>query len=193
MKYILSSIILLLGIAQGYSQCNGTIEGNILIQGEDTAQGHTVSLISDISDDESIVITVDADSDGHFSIPLDALTGDVTEFRIEVEGIATSPLNGVSTLDIVLMMRHILGIQPFENSLQLILGDVNCDGVISAIDLVMTRTVILGVANNFQRGDFCYIPSSGSLSEIKIENCVIQGIEQPIQLLAYKKGNVSNN
>lgn len=58
-------------------------------------------------------------------------------------------LNGVSTLDLVLIQRHILGLDVFKDPYKVIAGDVNGDRRISAIDLVHLRQLILGLTNKF--------------------------------------------
>jgi hypothetical protein len=59
------------------------------------------------------------------------------------------PLNGISTLDLVLIQRHILGVNKFTNAENIIAADVNGDRKISAADLVELRKVILGTLPNF--------------------------------------------
>jgi hypothetical protein len=57
--------------------------------------------------------------------------------------------NGVSTLDLVLIQRHILGTQEFTNAMNVIAADVNNDARINSVDLVELRKVILGTADEF--------------------------------------------
>ncbi len=57
--------------------------------------------------------------------------------------------NGVTTLDIVLAQRHILGLQNFESPYQHIAADVNKSNSISAADLIQMRKLILGVFDEF--------------------------------------------
>lgn len=59
------------------------------------------------------------------------------------------PLNGVSTLDLILISRHILGVAPFESHYQRIAADTNGSGHISALDLIQLRRMILGIENGF--------------------------------------------
>jgi hypothetical protein len=59
------------------------------------------------------------------------------------------PLNGVSTLDLVMIQRHILGIEKLNTPAKLIAADVNNDKKISASDLTELRKLILGVINEF--------------------------------------------
>lgn len=59
------------------------------------------------------------------------------------------PLNGVSTLDIILIQRHILGIEPLASSYQLIAADADNSETISASDLLDIRRLILGIQDEF--------------------------------------------
>ena len=52
-------------------------------------------------------------------------------------------INGVTTFDVAVMSRHILDIQPITSVLKLIAGDVNADGSIDALDMVITRRMVL--------------------------------------------------
>ena len=58
-------------------------------------------------------------------------------------------VNGVSTLDIVLMQQHILGIRLLDSPYKQIAADINRSGSISASDLVAARKLILGLINEF--------------------------------------------
>ncbi|MFN7119287.1 MAG: cohesin domain-containing protein, partial [Saprospiraceae bacterium] len=54
-------------------------------------------------------------------------------------------MNGVTTLDIVLISKHILGIQRLDTPYKLIAADVDRSGAISAIDLIRLRKILLGI------------------------------------------------
>lgn len=54
-------------------------------------------------------------------------------------------LNGVSTLDLVLIQRHILGLETLDSPYKMIAADVNNDGNVTAIDLIELRKLILGI------------------------------------------------
>jgi len=54
-------------------------------------------------------------------------------------------LNGVSTLDLVKIQRHILGIESLDSPYKLIAADVNADYYVKASDLTELRKLILGV------------------------------------------------
>ena len=54
-------------------------------------------------------------------------------------------MNGVSTLDLVLIQKHILGLDLLDTPYKVIASDVNNDARISASDLVELRKLILGI------------------------------------------------
>jgi hypothetical protein len=59
------------------------------------------------------------------------------------------PTNGVSTFDIVLIQKHILGVQMLDSPYKLIAADANDSQSISTLDLIHIRRLILGVASEF--------------------------------------------
>ena len=54
-------------------------------------------------------------------------------------------INGVSTLDIVMIQRHILGMEKLSSPYKLIAADVNNSGSITASDLTELRKLVLGL------------------------------------------------
>ena len=58
-------------------------------------------------------------------------------------------LNGVTTYDLVLISRHILGIQALSSPYKIIAADANNSGSVSAMDLVEIRKLILNLNSNF--------------------------------------------
>jgi len=60
--------------------------------------------------------------------------------------------NGVSTLDIILMQRHILTIQSLSSPYKIIAADVNASSTVSTLDIVLMRAVILTNSPTFPNG-----------------------------------------
>lgn len=58
-------------------------------------------------------------------------------------------MNGISTLDIVYIQRHILDIEKLNNPYKKVAADVNNDQRITASDLTELRKLILGVTDSF--------------------------------------------
>ena len=62
-------------------------------------------------------------------------------------------LNGVTTLDIVLIQRHILSIQTLDSPYKMIAADASNDERISAVDLIQLRKLILGIYTELPNND----------------------------------------
>jgi hypothetical protein len=72
----------------------------------------------------------------------------------ELSGTRTdNPLNGVTTYDIALIQRHILGTHYLDNPYKLIAADVNNDGQINVVDIAQLRRLILGTYDEFPNND----------------------------------------
>ncbi len=59
------------------------------------------------------------------------------------------PLNGVSTLDLVLIQKHILSFELLDSPYKIIAADIDNNQHVSAIDLVELRKMILGIYDEF--------------------------------------------
>ncbi|MCC7245561.1 MAG: hypothetical protein IT269_07780, partial [Saprospiraceae bacterium] len=59
------------------------------------------------------------------------------------------PLNGVSTFDLVLISKHILGIESFTSAYQALAADVNRSSSVTTFDIVETRKLLLGIYDTF--------------------------------------------
>ena len=55
------------------------------------------------------------------------------------------PLNGVSTFDLVLINKHILGLEPLNSPYKMIAADANNSRSITTFDIVELRKLILGI------------------------------------------------
>ena len=63
-----------------------------------------------------------------------------------------SVLNGVSTLDLVLIQRHVLGLAQLDSPYKVMAADADNSGSVTAIDLLTLRKLILGVSDEFPNG-----------------------------------------
>jgi hypothetical protein len=60
-----------------------------------------------------------------------------------------NPLNGVTTFDLVMMSRHILGIEPLTSPYKIIAADINRSQSVTTFDLVELRKLILFISSDF--------------------------------------------
>jgi len=69
--------------------------------------------------------------------------------------------NGVSTFDIVLISKHILGTAPLDSPYKIIAADVNRSGSVTTLDIIQIRKLILRVETSFaQNTSWRFVPSS---------------------------------
>jgi hypothetical protein len=60
-----------------------------------------------------------------------------------------NPLNGVTTLDLSMISKHILNLTPLGSPYKLIAADANKSNTITTLDIVALRRLILGIDSNF--------------------------------------------
>ena len=73
----------------------------------------------------------------------------------------------MSVLDIILVQRHILGLNTFQEEGQLIAADVNFDGRVTATDLVEMRRVLLGSDHTYANGNEWVFYSAESMAQFE--------------------------
>ncbi|HEX5112756.1 MAG TPA: T9SS type A sorting domain-containing protein, partial [Saprospiraceae bacterium] len=121
---------------QGINQ-TGNISGNISVPNAGKLGGAMVYL------DGSNQSGFPTGSDGYFVFPTMPFGGEY-EVRPIREGDAK---NGVTTLDLVQIQKHLLGLKTFTNPYQYIAADANNSGSVTAIDIIQLRKLILGFYN----------------------------------------------
>ena len=69
-------------------------------------------------------------------------------------------IDGVSTLDLILIQRHILGIEKLSSPYKLIAADVDGNGRITATDLAQLRRHVLGLAQSSGDNSWVFVPQN---------------------------------
>jgi len=78
------------------------------------------------------------------------------------------PSNGVSTIDLLMIQKHILGMEPFTKGYQYIAADINNDKAVTALDLLELRKLILYIYDDLPGNkSWKFIPKQ---LEINIQN-----------------------
>lgn len=140
-------------------------------------------------------------SSGYFNA--EDLQGNIS-YSVKPEKI-DNPRNGVTTLDIVLIRKHILGVELLDSPYKIIASDVNGSGEVTALDLAQIRNLILLNTNEFPNGtpswkfiDANYIfpnpndPFSTVFpEEVNIQSLVSDSMD--LDFVAIKMGDVSGN
>jgi len=115
-----------------------------------------------------------------------------------------NPLNGVSTYDLVLISRHILGLEPLGSPYKMIAADANKSGSITTFDIVELRKLILGIyqelPNNtswrFVDKSFAFPNANNPFQTVFPENktiAAIQASQMNDDFMAVKIGDVNQN
>lgn len=112
-------------------------------------------------------------------------------------------INGISTLDIVFIQRHILDIAKLDSPYKLIAADVNKDKAINSLDLVELRKVILGTSTTFTNNqswrfidkNYQFINAATAQTESFNERYVVNNItaDMDIHFKGVKVGDVNGD
>lgn len=71
-----------------------------------------------------------------------------------------NPTNGVTTFDLVLISKHILGLEPLNTPYKIIAADANRSGAVTTFDIVQLRKLILGIDTVFSGNtSWRFVPS----------------------------------
>ena len=92
-------------------------------------------------------------------------------------------LNGVSTIDLLKIQRHILGSEVIESPYKLIAADINKDRKINGLDLIELRKLILGLYEELPENDsWIFIDKSQELTMDNVweyrDSLVIRNLNQ---------------
>ncbi len=112
-------------------------------------------------------------------------------------------VNGVSTLDIVMIQRHILNLESLDSPYKMIAADVNNDKSITAADLVDVRKLILEYYSDFPNneawrfvdGAYAFLNAESPLQESFTEAYEIFNLssDMDIDFIAMKVGDVNTS
>jgi len=170
----------------------GVISGEI--QTEDSEKVNAVNVVLE----GSAMNPVNTDGSGQFIFPAMPVGGNFTVTPEKNDDWA----NGVSTLDLIRIQKHLLGMQHLGSPYKLIAADANNSGSISAVDLVMLRKLILGTITEidgntswrFVDGTYQFLDPSNPFGEIIPESYDISALSSSmaINFKAIKVGDVNN-
>ncbi|MFT4536245.1 MAG: hypothetical protein ACI9P5_003621 [Saprospiraceae bacterium] len=111
-------------------------------------------------------------------------------------------LDGVSTLDLVKIQRHILGLADLNDAYKIIAADINNDEYIGAADLLQLRKLILGVITELPSNtSYVMVDAAQEFSDINDPwplhtDIIISPLETHMNdqnFVAIKVGDVTNN
>lgn len=185
MKNILFAIMTLLTFA-GQAQ-DAILSGTITdIGGNAMEMGNTTIRLYDNSDN---LIATTMNTSFNFT----GLTQG-EDYKVTFEN-NTNALNGVSTLDLVYMMRHILGIDVIDSPYILIGLDVNGSTTLTVYDIILVRRIILAIDESFPLPSWQFLqsglttlPETYTLNEVEVH---MASDNESIEITAIKMGDAN--
>lgn len=113
------------------------------------------------------------------------------------------PLNGVSTIDLINIQRHILGVEPFDSPYKFIAADIDNNKIINGVDLVELRKLILGIYKELPSNDswrfvdvgYTFEDPSNPFNENIAEDYEISSLasDMAIDFIAVKIGDLNSS
>ena len=127
------------------SGTNAMIAGQIITEDDKKVENAKVKL-EDMQIHESVSVETNSDGFFEFSVPVER------DYKIEAE-MNDNYLNGLTTLDLVIIQKHILGIKDLNTPYKLLAADANNDQRVTASDILALRKLILGTTDNLVASD----------------------------------------
>ncbi|MBK9338672.1 MAG: HYR domain-containing protein [Lewinellaceae bacterium] len=122
---------------------NASVAGMLQTESGQGLEDVNISVqVSTGSGQPPVNLVANSDQDGYFLLP-NALPSASSATIAPVKD--NDPLNGVSTFDLVLINKHILGQQPLSSPYKMIAADANNSRSITTLDILELRKLILGI------------------------------------------------
>ncbi len=178
------------GVCPG-SASGVNIAGTISTEGNANLQGASITLSGAASQNATTA------ANGGYSFVNLSKGGDFTV----TPQLDKNHLNGVSTFDLVLIQKHILGVQALNSPYKLIAADANNSKTISTLDLIALRKLILNIDTHFANNtswrfvDASYVfpnptnPWSAAFPEVVSVNDIANNVTA--NFIAIKVGDVN--
>ena len=181
--------------------CEDVQSGNAVVAGRVTNENG--------DDIESALVGIQSAQNNKDEWEMTGVTGDYAFNNVETlyDYVLTSEkdddyLNGVSTLDLVLIQKHVLGLESLPTAFRVIAADVNNDAKVSAIDLVELRKLILGVYTELPNNhSWRFVDANQTFQDVVnpwpfVESLTIRTLDHDMNdmdFIGVKIGDVSGN
>jgi hypothetical protein len=112
--------------------------------------------------------------------------------------------NGVTTYDLVLISKHILGLEPLDSPHKMLAADANLSGSITTFDILQIRKLILGILDSlpnnqswrFVRKDYVFPDTLNPFTQSIPEQISLPALHQPhagLDFTGIKVGDVNGS
>lgn len=183
-------------IQDNMNACQGQrqvrVDGSISTEESKTIENVSVTL-------EGSPMQAMTDNTGDYAFPNMAEGGDYVINPYNND----NALNGVSTLDLITIQRHILGLETLDSPYKYIAADIDNNKVINGVDLVELRKLILGLYTEFPKNDswrfvdkgYAFNNTADPLQDNFTEDYQINNLasDMNVDFVAVKVGDVNNS
>ncbi len=177
------------------SATSATVAGALQTEANLGLEDASVSLTGN-----GVTVTDETDQNGQFTLAGVPTPGDYVVTPLK----DNDHLNGVSTFDLVLINKHILGLEPLNSPYKMIAADANNSRSITTFDIVELRKLILGIytelPNNtswrFVDKDFAFPDPQNPFKTLFPETKELKGLTASSlanNFVAVKVGDVNGN
>ena len=128
---------------------NACVDGALIAGAIETEEGDSVALVNVMVNGLTLVDSMETGNDGLFEFADLEIGGDFTLTPAK----NLDPLNGVTTFDLLLISKHILGIQALPSPYAIIAADANNSGSVTTADMLLLRKLILQIEEEFPNSD----------------------------------------
>ncbi|PHI21604.1 hypothetical protein CEQ90_01970 [Lewinellaceae bacterium SD302] len=163
---------------------DGELAGVVSTPADDMMNGVTVNITSDLMADAALT------TNGLYQFTsLDA----GNDYTVEPTHNPAINLGNVTTADLIMISRHILGLEPLTGEYQLLAANANQDANVNILDIIAIRRVILGLDNSFQATNSWrfYVSGDDSHAETFTQNN-LEGSITGVDFVAVEMGNVTD-
>ena len=147
-----------IGIQDNHNYCENFVDNEIMIAGRISTQAdllmEDVDVMLENADDPMHYLTDNSGQYAFDNLPM------YENFKL-VPSYDDLALNGISTADILLIQRHIIGLQKLDSPYKIIAADINNSSTVSAIDIIELRKIILGTQEEFNNSTVWRFVDSG--------------------------------
>ncbi len=185
---IIISLIFLWNISQLSSAQTASISGRVQLENEEPIPNVMVNLTS-----ENFTTFTLTNKEGQYQFG-ELSTGVEYIIQMEKEG---EVLNGVTTLDMVFTLQHIITLRPFISIYQTLAADVNGNGRVSVSDVILIQNVILGQRTAFEIPAWQFVLTDSNTTDLNgllfTKTILLNSDENNINFIGVKSGDVNGS
>ena len=173
-----------LNLQESTGTSNSTVNGQLIYKGDPIEIESGVDITLKNIFDNGISNTINTTSLFEFDVPAGTYKLSAYNDKEHIEG--------VSTYDLVIIMKHILQIKQFDNPYSYFAADIRKDDEINALDIIQLRGIILGVIDSFPQNTSWRFGNAMQVFD-SIPDALAIGLEEDVILSLDQDTSITRN